>query len=171
MPENNTPKRAEKKDLVVTRIFDAPLERVWKAWTDPEQVMRWWGPNGFTAPVAKIDFREGGTSLVCMRSPEYGDQYSTWQYEKIVPMERIEYIHNLADKDGNKVDPVKLGMPPDFPQDLRNTITFKAVGNNKTEITVTEYDWTVGHMTEMAEMGLEQCFDKMAASFAKAQAL
>jgi hypothetical protein len=84
-------------------------------------------------------------------------------------MRRIEYIHNLADKDGNKVDPVKMGMPPDFPQDQHHSVTFKAMGDNKTEMTVTEYDWTVGHMMEMSKMGLEQCLDKMAAIFAKAR--
>jgi hypothetical protein len=50
--------------------------------------MQWWGPEGFTCPVAKMDFREGGTSLVCMSSPEYGDLYSNWEYQKIVPMQR-----------------------------------------------------------------------------------
>lgn len=159
--------KPKKRDLVVTRVFDAPLEKVWKAWSDPEYVMHWWGPEGFTSPLAKMDFREGGTSLVCMSSPEYGDLYSTWQYREIVPMKQIEYIHNLADKDGNKADPVKMGMPSDFPQDLRNTVTFKAVGDHKTEITVTEYDWPVGQMMKMAKMGLEQCLDKMAAIFAK----
>ncbi|MDQ6734061.1 MAG: SRPBCC domain-containing protein [Nitrospirota bacterium] len=163
----NMPKGAEKKDLVVTRVFDAPVEQVWKAWSDPEYVMQWWGPEGFTAPVAKMDFREGGTSLVCMRSPEYGDLNSTWQYRGIAPMERIEYIHNLADKNGNKADPVKMGMPPDFPQDQRHAVIFNAVGVNKTEMTVTEYDWTPGHMMEMAKEGLEQCLGKMAACFAR----
>ena len=160
----DTTKSVKKRDLVVTRVFDAPVERVWKAWSDTEHVMRWWGPNGFTSPVAKIDFREGGTSLVCMRSPEYGDLYSTWRYREIVPMKRIEYIHNLADKDGNKADPVKMGMPPDFPQDQRHVVTFKDLGDGKTELTVTEHDWTVGQMMEMSKMGMEQCLNKMAAS-------
>ena len=107
----DTPNMVNRRDLVVTRLFNAPLWLVWKAWSDPEYVMQWWGPEGFTSPLAQIDFREGATSLVCMSSPEYGDHYSTWRYEKIVPMQRIEYIHNLADKDGNPVDPVKMGMP------------------------------------------------------------
>ena len=59
----------KKRNLVVTRVFDAPLTQVGNAWSDPEQVKRWWGPDGFTSPVAKLDFREGGTSLVCMRAP------------------------------------------------------------------------------------------------------
>ena len=163
----NIPK---KLDLVITRVFDAPIEEVWKAWSDPEYVMRWWGPDFFTSPSAKMDFREGGTSLVCMRAPQnFGgkDMYSTWAYKRIVSLQSIEYIHNLADKDGNKADTIALGMPPDFPKDQRNTVTFKVVGDNKTEMTVTEYDWTEGQMMELSKMGLEQCLNKMAAIFGK----
>ena len=83
-------------------------------------------------------------------------------------MRRIEYIHNLADKDGNKIDPTVVGMPADFPQDQLNVVTFKAVSDDMTEITVTEYDWTVGQMVEMSKMGLEQCLNKMAAIFVRA---
>ena len=156
-----------KQNLVFTRVFDAPIEQVWKAWTDPELIKQWWGPNGFTSPLARIDFREGGTSLVCMSSPQFGDQYSTWHYQEIAPLQRIEYIHNLADKDGKKIDPTSVGMPPDFPQDLLNSVTFQALGEGKTEITVTEYDWTVGQMMELSKLGMEQCLDKMAALFAR----
>ena len=55
-------------NLVVTRVFDAPAENVWRAWSDAEMVKLWWGPTGFTCPFARIDFREGATSLVCMRA-------------------------------------------------------------------------------------------------------
>lgn len=160
----------QKRDLVITRVFNAPIERVWQAWIDPEDVMQWWGPTGFISPFARIDFREGGTSLVCMKSPEYGfgEMYSTWQYRKIVPQRQIEYIHNLADQNGTKIDPTSLGMPADFPQDVRNLITFKDLGGGKTELTVTEFNWPVGQMMEMSQTGMEQCLDKMAALFAKA---
>jgi uncharacterized protein YndB with AHSA1/START domain len=169
MKETNMTPTAEKKDLMITRVFDAPIEQVWKAWSDSDDIMRWWGPTHFSCPMAKIDFREGATSLLAMRPPkEFGDQdmYSIWLYQKIVPMERIEYIHNLADQDGHKIDPSVLGMPPDFPQDQPHLITFKALAANKTELTVTEYGWTVGQMMEMSRMGMEQCLDKMAAIFA-----
>ncbi|MBZ0280928.1 MAG: SRPBCC domain-containing protein [Anaerolineae bacterium] len=155
-----------KRDLVITRVFEAPIARVWQAWHDPADVKRWWGPNGFTAPVARIDFREGGTSLVCMSSPQFGENYSTWAYRQIIPLSRIEYIHNLADKDGNPVDPATLGMPADFPQNQRHAVTFKALSDHRTELTITEYDWTVGNMIELSRMGMEQCLDKMAAIFA-----
>jgi uncharacterized protein YndB with AHSA1/START domain len=159
------------QDLIFTRVFDAPVEQVWKAWSDGEQVMRWWGPNFFTSPLAKMDFREGGISLVCMRAPkEFGgqDNYNTWTYRKIVPMQQIEWLNHFADENGNRVDPTALGLPPDMPEEVRNLVTFKDLGNNRTELTVTEYDWPVGQMMEMSRMGMEQCLDKMAALLAEA---
>ena len=60
----------KKRDVIVTRVFDAPVEQVWNAWVEPEMVKQWWGPTGFTCPLAEMDFREGGTSLVCMRAPK-----------------------------------------------------------------------------------------------------
>ena len=155
----------EKQNLVVTRVFDAPLELVWKAWVEPEYVKQWWGPHGFTAPLAKMDVREGGTSLVCMRAPEFGDQYSTWHYRRVVPLREIEYVLHLSDQDGRAVDPAELGMPPDFPQGIRNSVTFTPLDGERTEVTVTEYDWPVGQMMEFSRIGLEQCLDKMAAIF------
>lgn len=163
---------AKKRDLVVTRVMNAPVEMVWKAWTDPALVMRWWGPDYFTSPSAKIDFREGATSIVCMRAPkDFGGQdfYNTWAYQQIVPMQRIEFIQNLSDKDGQPIDPAVVGMPPDFPEDIRAVVTFKAVGE-KTEMTITEYGLP-GPETQMgknAELGLNQCMDKMVAIFATA---
>src|SRR5687767_705130 len=78
--------------LVIERVFDAPRELVWKAWTDPEMAMRWWGPKGFTAPSCQIDFRVGGKSLFAMQSPDYNEGRPIWStgvYKEIVPLERI----------------------------------------------------------------------------------
>lgn len=159
--------KSEAKDLAVTRVFDAPVAEVWKYWAESEYVKKWWAPEGFTTPLARMDFREGGTSLVCMRAPGGQDFYSAWSYRKIEPMKLIEYIHNLADKDGKKADPVKVGLPPDFPQDVRNVITFKTVGENKTEMIVTEYGYTSDQWFDLSKAGLEQCLDKMAAALAR----
>ena len=70
MPDDKTLGGAGRRNLVFTRVFDAPVDRVWKVWTDPEQVKCWWGPDGFSCPFARINFREGGISLVCMRAPK-----------------------------------------------------------------------------------------------------
>lgn len=153
--------KIETKDLVVTRTFDAPVAEVWKYWAESERIKKWWGPNGFTAPLARMDFREGGTSLVCMRAPNGQDFYNTWTYRKIEPLKRIEFILGWADKDGQKDDPVKMGLPQDIPQEVRHVVTFKDVGG-KTELTVTEYGYKTDQTLEMSKAGLEQCLDKMA---------
>src|ERR1700712_2315768 len=155
------------KQIEVTRTFNAPVEMVWKVWTDPELVKRWWGPKYFSSPVAKIDFREGGKSLVSMLAPkEMGGQefYSIWEYVKIIPLETIEFIQNLSDRDGNKTEPVKLGMPPDFPMDIKTVVMFREVAASKTEMTVTEYA-EFGMISNFAQIGLEQSMGKMVAIF------
>ncbi|MDP4285251.1 MAG: SRPBCC domain-containing protein [Bacteroidota bacterium] len=151
------------KQIEVTRTFNAPIEMVWQVWVDPELVKRWWGPKHFTSPVAKIDFRVGGKSIVSMKAPkEMGGQefYSVWEYIKIIPLQEIEFIQSLPDKEGNKTDPVKVGMPPDFPIDIKTVVTFKEVAKNKTEMTVTEYA-DFGTISNFAQIGLEQSLDKM----------
>jgi len=160
-----------KRDLIVTRVFDAPVEQVWKAWADPEYVMEWWGPTGFTCTIAEMDFREGGTSLVCMRAPkEFGghDMYNTWTYTKIVPDERIEYTFNFADKDGSKLTPAQMGVPTGVPDDGHHVVTFKDLGHRRTEMTMTEHGYTTDQAHDTSKAGLDQCLDKMAVIFVKA---
>src|SRR5512140_493447 len=106
--------------LVISRIIDAPLDLVWQAWTDPQHVMRWWGPQYWDSPSAKIDLREGGKYIFAMRAPqEQGGQvsYTAGVYKRIVPMELLEFTQGLSDQDGNPIDPAQAGMPPDFPKE------------------------------------------------------
>lgn len=155
------------KQIEVTKTFNAPVNMVWELWVNPELIKRWWGPKHFISPVAKIDFREGGRSLVSMKAPkEMGGQewYSTWEYINIIPLKRIEFIQSLADKDGNKTDPAKVGMPADFPMEIKTVVNFKEVGNNKTEMTVTEYA-DFGSISNFAQLGLEQSMEKMVLIF------
>ena len=80
MTENTV---SEIERMVVTRVFDASRELVWKAWTDPKYVMQWWGPKGFTAPVCKIDFRVGGKFLCCMRAPDGQEGWNAGEYHEM----------------------------------------------------------------------------------------
>jgi uncharacterized protein YndB with AHSA1/START domain len=169
MTQNNAASKPAPRSVDVTRVFDAPVALVWKAWTNPEHIMRWWGPEYFTSPYAKVDFREGGSTVVAMRSPDGTDFYSAWRYQKIIPMERIEYIQNMSDKDGATVDPVSLGLPPEFPKDVQTVLTFKALGNDKTEIHIVESGFVEGQMLEYAVIGMEQSLDKMAGIFAESK--
>jgi uncharacterized protein YndB with AHSA1/START domain len=155
-------------DVIVTRVFDAPIELLWKAWSEPEYVKQWWGPTGFSCPRAEMDFREGGTSLVCMRAPaEFGSQdlYNTWTYTEIVPLQRFEYILRFTDKDGNAFNPTDMGFPPGIPREVRNVNIFKDLGSGKTELTVMEFGYALDQARDLSQAGLEQCLDKMAALF------
>jgi uncharacterized protein YndB with AHSA1/START domain len=153
-------------DVHVTRRFDAPIERVWRAWVDPEQVMQWWGPDGFTCPLANMDFREGGKSLVSMRAPaEMGgfELYNTWTYTQIVSQQRFEYVLRFTDPDGNALDPADIGVPPGVPKEVRNVNVFTDAGDGRCDLTITEYGYATAEAAEMSRMGLEQCLDKMEA--------
>ena len=157
-------------DMFIKRSFDVSPALLWEAWSTEEMVKQWWGPKGFSCPVAKMAFKEGGTSLVCMRAPkEYGgqDMYNTWSYGKIVPMDRIEYVLNFTDKDGNKLDPAAIGMPPGIPKNVPHVITFKDLGNGKTEVTVMEHGYTSAQVVELSRSGMNECLDKMAEALAK----
>ena len=101
---------SEIERMVVTRIFDAPRELVWKAWTDPKYVMQWWGPKGFTAPVCQMDFRVGGKLLCCMKAPDGQEFWNAVEYHEIVPYEKIVSLMYFSDPEGNKVDPAQLGI-------------------------------------------------------------
>ena len=105
-----------------------------------------------------------------MRAPkEFGglDMYNTWTYSQIIPMERIEFIHKFADQNGNQVDPAEIGIPPGVPQEVRHVITFKALNNNQTELTVTEFGYVSDQARDISKAGMEQCIDKLSAIFAK----
>jgi uncharacterized protein YndB with AHSA1/START domain len=155
---------AKRQKLVVTRIFNAPLHEVWRAWTEAEMVKQWWGPNGFTCPVANMDFHEGGTSFVCMRAPkEMGgmDMYNTWMYTTIEPYKKFECILKFADKDGNQISPSAAGIPEGVPDEVRNVNEFEDLGDGRTKVTITEEGYTTAEAVNMSKMGLEQCLDKM----------
>jgi uncharacterized protein YndB with AHSA1/START domain len=171
MSENTTQSGyKEKEDLVVTRIIDAPIELVWKAWTDPEHVMKWWGPKYYTSPSCKIDLREGGIYVFCMRAPQNQggqDSYTAGVFIKIVPMELLEFTQGMADQDGNPIDPAQAGMPPDFPKAIRTVVTFKRFRGDMTELTVTEYAWPASQMMVYSIAGLHQSIDKLIESLKK----
>lgn len=129
------------KELVISRVFNAPLEKVWRTWTEPELIKRWWGPKDFTSPEAKVDFKVGGTYLYCMHgAPAPGmpeqDMWSGGTFKEIVPRQKIVATDYFADKDGNKLLPSDFGLSPDFPAESDVVITF-AEQDGKTELTIT----------------------------------
>lgn len=147
------------RELVITRHFDAPRALVWKAWSEPEYVKRWWGPQHFTSPVCQIDFRVGGRYLFSMRSPEGQEFYSTGVYQKIEPMDEIVYTDSFADANGNVISPSEVGMN-DVPLESPVTVRFEDQGSG-TKLTVIAHRPT-GVMGEYAYLGWNESLDKLA---------
>src|SRR5512136_1267641 len=92
-------KTLQKRDeLTITRVFDVPRELVWTAWTEPERVMKWWGPKGFISAFSQIDLRVGGKYLHCRRAPDGKDYWLTGVYREVVPQNRLVMTDSFADE-------------------------------------------------------------------------
>ncbi len=119
----------EKKQIIIERIFNAPREMVWKAWTDPEMVKEWWGPEGFYAPSVKVDFRVGGKYIYAMHGPAGSewdkDMYSAGIYKEIVPNEKLVVTDYFSDSEGNMIDPTEEGQGPDMPKEMTVLVKFE----------------------------------------------
>ena len=113
---------SEEQELVLTRVFDAPRELVFKVWTDPKHVAQWWGPHGFTNPVCELDARPGGAIRIHMRGPNGIVYPMTAVYQEVVEPERLVFISAALDADGK----------PMF--ELLNTVTFAEEGGKTKQI-------------------------------------
>lgn len=117
----------KENELIITRTFDAPRELVWRAWTDPGQIMQWWGPKGYNAPICALDLRIGGTFHLNLCGPDGAIYPCKGTYRDIVAPERIVYIGEA--EDGH---PCGAGIPPYSVV----TITFTEQVGNKTLLTL-----------------------------------
>ena len=147
-------------EIVITRLFYAPRDLVWRAWTEPGFVMQWWGPKGYTSPSCTIDLRVGGKYLYCMRSPEGKDFWSTGVYREIKKPERIVCTDSFADEKGNVVPATYYGMSPDFPAEMLMTVTFE-VRPGMTRITLRHAGIPLGEMRDLTRAGWNESLDKL----------
>jgi uncharacterized protein YndB with AHSA1/START domain len=141
--------------FVISRVFDAPRDRVWKAWTEVERLKQWFSPKGFTIVAAKIDFRVGGTYHYGLRMPDGKEMWGRFVYREIARPERLVWINSFSDKDGGlSVHP----MNPNWPREMLTTATFKDLGG-KTEVTI---QWIpVDGSTELETGTFDQGRDSM----------
>ncbi len=110
------------REIVATRVFDAPRELVFQMWTDPRHVAQWWGPNGFTSTIQEMDVRPGGVWRFTMRGPDGKDWPNVVTYEQVVPPERLVYLHG----DDNEPDMFHNTITFDD-QDGKTALTMRAV--------------------------------------------
>jgi len=110
------------REIVITRTFDAPRELVWEAFTKPEHLVHWWGPNGFTTTIEEHDFRPGGRFKQVMHGPDGTNYPNLSVFREIVPEERIVYTHGGGKETGRGAH-------------FEATWTFEAIGKDKTRVT------------------------------------
>jgi len=127
-------------ELTLTRVVDAPRERVWKAWADPEQLKVWFAPRPYTLSVDSMDLRAGGSFRMAMHAPDGTRHDFSGKYREVVPPEKIVWVGEFA------------GGPAD---QMVTTVTFEAQGQ-KTKITANQVFRVVTPETEMATRGAKQ---------------
>jgi uncharacterized protein YndB with AHSA1/START domain len=129
------------KPFEIQRVFDAPREQVWKAWTEAERLKRWWGPKGFTVHTCKVDLRPGGVFLYGMKSPDGADVWGKFIYRKIEAPKRLEFIVSFSDPKGGVT---RHPWSPGWPLEILSTVEFSEI-SEKTRVTVR---WSPHNATE-----------------------
>lgn len=120
---NNLDLTQDPRVIVVTRVFDAPRELVWTAWTDPGHLAQWWGPNGFRTTTSAYELRPGGVWRFVMHGPDGRDYQNRITFDEIVQPERLVYHHG----GGDDVEPVLFRTTVTFvEQDGKTTLTMRA---------------------------------------------
>jgi len=144
----------------ITREFDAPIETIWNMWTDPALFAQWYGPNGFSVPVAEMDLTVGGTRKICMemKTPEHTmTMWFTGVYKDISEPKRLIYTESMCDADGNLIPPKDIGMPEGSP-DVTEVVIELSEEGGRTRMTMTHKGVPAG---SPGEGGWNQAFDKL----------
>lgn len=157
-------------EVSASRDVDAPVGRLWEAFTEPALVKRWWGPIGFVCPLANMDVRLGGVSLLGMKAPpEYGGRvtYTTWSYTEVDPAVRLEYDVRFATSEGLTISPAEAGLGAGVPEEVPHVVTFDSLGSSRSRVSIVESGYTEVAERDMSQVGLEQCLDKLEAVLAR----
>jgi uncharacterized protein YndB with AHSA1/START domain len=150
---------AEQNELKIVRTFNAPKELVWKAFSQPEHLKKWWGPKEYTAPDCNMDFRIGGKYHVSMMDAAGKKIWSTGVYKEIIPNKKLVATDSFADENGNVVSGDQYGMPG-MPLEFIITIELEEE-NGKTKMTLLHAGFPAGEMQKGANEGWNSSFDKM----------
>lgn len=168
-----TAQRTSDDEFIITRVFDAPRELVWKAHTEKEHLAQWWGPKGFTVHPAKLDLRPGGTFHYAMRASSGEEMWGKFVYREIVPPERLVWVNSFSDPEGNTAPvPMAEGWPTEMlitmtftEEDGRTTLNLRSVPINASD----EERRTFREGHDSMRQGFGGSFDQLAAYLAKAE--
>ena len=133
----------ENKKVTITKEFDAPLENVWRAWTEKDLLDQWWAPKPFIAKTKFMDFKVGGRRFYAMVSPEGQEHWSIQKYTSISPKTNFKMYNTFADKDEN----------PQLPGS--NWDVNFSEQNGTTKVYIIIINESIDRMKKMIEMGFE----------------
>jgi uncharacterized protein YndB with AHSA1/START domain len=146
---------AAERDFVISRVFDAPRELVWKAFTDPERMKHWWGPKGFTVIASKMDLRPGGIYHYGMKAPDGSPMWGKFVFREVAAPERMVFINSFSDEGGGIS---RHPMAPTWPLEMLSTFTFEEEPGGKTKLTIR---WAPHNATSEEQKTFDASHDNM----------
>ena len=151
----------------ITRTFDADIQTVWEMWAVPENFQQWYGPMGFSVPVAEMDVTVGGTRKINMAMETPDRKMSMWftgTYKDVTAPHRLVYTESMCDPDGNILSPKDMGMPEGTPEVTEITVELSEE-DGKTVMVMTHVGVPAG---TPGEGGWNMAFDKLGGLLAAA---
>lgn len=145
------PEAASAQEITITRVFHAPRDVVWKAWTEPEQLAQWWGPEGWSTPLdgVTMDVRPGGSFRVTSVSDADGTEMTTQGvYHEVLEPERLVFEEPAEGS---------------WHEGASSVATFRDLGDGRTEMVVRTTIHTTDEMRQLAEAGMAGSFERLAA--------
>ena len=166
---------ATETEFVITRVFDAPRELVWKAWTEPERLGQWWGPKGSKIRVIKLDLRPGGIFHYAMQFKPGHDTFARFIFREIAAPERLVFVNSFSDAEAGITRAPFSQLEQKWPLEVLNNVTLSEQ-NGKTTLTLRGHpiNATEEERKMFADMhgsmrqGFGGTFDQLAEYFAKA---
>lgn len=154
---------AETFAVQLRETFPVGAAQLYAAWTERNILTQWWGPTGFTCPIADMDVRVGAVSVVAMRAPaEFGggDILNSWTYTRVEPGSRLEFESRFVDADRRPISPADIGIPGSVPAVVPHTLTFE-VDDQGSRLSVREDGYPDAATRDMSSAGMQQCLDKL----------
>ncbi|MGA2246604.1 MAG: SRPBCC domain-containing protein [Verrucomicrobiota bacterium] len=150
----NTTSTSTERPFVISHLFHAPRERLWKAWTERDRLMRWFGPAGVTIPVARLDFRPGGSFHFCMRTPDGKSMWGRFVYREINAPAKIVLVNSFSDEHGSLT---RHPLRPTWPLEMLSTISLVDAGDY-TKLTI---EWLPLNPTDEERNTFDSSHDSM----------
>lgn len=146
-------------ELVIHRVLDLPLNKVWKALTEAEQFKKWWGPKDFTCPSSSMEARVDGKYLNCMQGPDGKKYWSTGTVRGLVPGKKLVITDSFSDEDGNIKSAADVGMPGNWPREL--LITFELEEADGATKLILHHEGIPEEAYEDCKQSWNESFDKL----------